>query len=235
MYRYSVHDQLLKDNIFALCFEELAFRKVLLDKKARILETVSIFSSCSLLVSFFIFIIRSFNDDTNQLDGLFSPINALFGFLAISSALGSIWLSHKYTRTHYPEFALFIKRNPFRYSTNILFLIRCDAVYELLRKERFNIEHIDNLLEYFENHGESIQKKRWLPIATYATFFFPFWSMIVNKLWDNHFRELLLLTLLFPACVLIWRNNFQTIILSKPQQYNQISRILRTIKNYPKF
>lgn len=161
------------------------------------------------------------------------------GTITLLSHLVTIQSSRKYIRTEYKELSYLIGKSKFTYDKEILFALRCDEVYYFLRNNRFNHTNIDSLIQYYSHKGDSIRKQRWLPIAIFATFILPFWNASVSKnlVWTEIDKvvHLALFAISLPIAVWVWRKNIEMIFLSRSNNYNELTIILRTVKSFPKF
>lgn len=238
MNRHSVSDQKIKQQIYKICFEDLTLRNKLFNKRTRRFELVFVIS-CSLLMMQLLLFIVLFLVSGYTPGYIYGIFLVCLGTITLLSHLATIQSSREYIRSEYKELSYLIGKSKFTYDREILFALRCDEIYYFLRNNRFNHNNFDNLIQYYSHKGESIRKQRWLPIAILATFILPFWNASVSKnlVWTEIDKvvPLALFAIFLPTAVWVWRKNIEMFFLSKSNNYNELTIILRTVKSFPKF
>ncbi|RRJ54789.1 hypothetical protein EHV15_34935 [Paenibacillus oralis] len=236
--KHSVTDQKLKQKLYKICFKENSRRSVLLDKRAIAFEVIAI----SALSTLIIFVMQStINIAVKNVDPPTYYGLAFAGLLliAILCLIGTGVSSNLYVKRKYSDLSFLVSRFSINFNTDILFSVRCDAVYEFLKNEsKLDCDHIDYLIGHYTERSETIRKQKWLPFAILSAFLFPFWNVTVSKTlnWSDFGTNILLFifAILLSSCMWIWRRNIESTLFSKSNNYLYIASILRTIKSYPK-
>ncbi|MGG4091496.1 hypothetical protein [Paenibacillus lautus] len=238
MFRYLIQDQKLKKSLYTICFSELTLRKTLLNRSAKWFEVISVLSSTVMLVIFVISIIKV-SMGIEHLGHYYGIGMATLFIVSFYSLLASIWFSRKHIRRTYKDLSFLIEKRKFSYDKEVLFYIRCNHIYQYLKKKKFEHEKLDDLIAFYNEKGESLKKKRWIPFATFATFVFPFWNTSVSKFLDwndiNKVITLFLFTFLLVILVWIWRKAIEQLLFSSSNNYLELAKILQAIKTFPKF
>lgn len=162
---------------------------------------------------------------------------ALLFLTAFFSLIAAGLASNRYVKTKYIDRAFLVNTSSINYNTDILFTIRCDAIYNYLRSEGIRDNNlIESIIKYYTEQSDNHRKTRWLPFTIFSAFLFPLWNNFVTKFWDwsdiGNIVVLFLLVLLVATNVWIFRRSLETLVFAKANNYIELANILRTIKSY---
>lgn len=238
MYRHSVQDQKLKRELYKICFEDVTLQNTLFNKRTKWFEGIFLLSlaACIILLMVSGVLMAFWNADLSPMYGI-----TMVSLLVISLCfmLATISSSRIHIKSQYKDLAFMIGKNKFKLDREVLFSIRCDQVYYYLKNNDYDYNALDDLIAYYSIEGESIKKNGWVPFAIFTAFIFPFWNETVSKYlnWTeiDQIVPLVLFAILLPMGIWVWRQNVELFIFSKPNNYLELARILRTAKTFPKF
>lgn len=238
MYKHSVHNILMNNKIYDYCFKTLSLRNTIFSTSARYFEIISLVSITTSLIMYIYGATQSFSSDEEIPS--YIPIYLISSFFfGLGSHQISVLLSRSFLKKNYPEYKPLMNNKLFRYNGEVLFAIRCDKLYLFLKNNKFHSEDLDSLIQYYSDHGDSIKKRRWTPIAIFTTLAFPIWNTTVSRFFytDEIIFMLIIPLSIFLLVLLIWntRNMIEQLFFTKETNNLEIAKILKTIKSFPKF
>ena len=209
-----------------------------MDKRAIVFEVIGIITLCILII---LVTLSTINIAVKDVDPptYYGPAFAGLLLIGIFCLIATGVSSNLHVKRKYSDLSFLVSRLSIKFNTDILFSVRCDAVYEFLKNERkLDCDYIDYLIGHYTEKSETIRKQKWLPFAIFSAFLFPFWNATVSKTlnWSDIDKNILLFifAILLSSYIWIWRRNIEAILFSKSNNYLYIASILRTIKSYPK-
>ncbi|KAF6583126.1 hypothetical protein [Paenibacillus sp. EKM211P] len=228
---------LLRKIIYNTCFEKLSLRKVLIDKKSKLLKSVAtgaiIFAA---IFEILFFVIYSTDLKSYSFWLLLGALSTLI--IHIISMILSVRASRNYIKTEYPYYIKHMEHKILSYEISVLKAIRINKLSNLIYKKKLNKNILDTYISYFDEKSESIKSKNWLPISFFAVFSLPIWNAYINKIIPSIINQkdwvlniiFLVALLLFVVLIFLLRTILTSILFKKAENYRQLNELLKIIK-----